>query len=253
VEQRNKMNTAEIRGLWKWVRVGFRKRLIVCFALVFGISLYNGFSYPIIRLAAAISTLVTAELFVVCYVPFYLSQMGLLFKTKTVDRPLPDEIVDLAKSMGLKIKKMKTLPNICNAYVFGKALFVGEDLLKKLDMPQFKAVCAHEFGHIKGKHVFIQFLYLAPIVAFLWLSWDNLPPVMMELGLFAYMMIVLIPIHWEFERRADCTSVRYVGKEAMKSALLAIEKRETMNEPSETHPPTSKRLKWIDEAGTQEP
>jgi Zn-dependent protease with chaperone function len=41
--------------------------------------------------------------------------------------------------------------------------------------------------------------------------------------------------------------VKYVGREAIKSALLALEKGERMNEPSETHPPTSNRIKWIDE------
>lgn len=242
------MRAGQAKGLWKWVKIGFSKRLAISSALICSISFYNSFSDPLVRFVAALSTLVTAELYVVCYVPFYLNQMELLFRIKTVERTLPDEIVTLAKSMGLKIQKMKTMPNICNAYVRGKQLFVGEELLKKADMPQLKAVCAHEFGHIKGKHTIIQFLYMIPIIAYLWVSWSNLPPIMMELGLFAYMMVTLIPLHWECERRADIAAARYIGKEAIKSALLLIEKKDTINEPSETHPPTSKRLKWIEEA-----
>ena len=242
-ERKKQVKGKQLKGLWKWVKIGFRKRLAICIALIFSLSLYNSFSYPLVRVATAISTLITAELFVVSYVPFYLNQMGLLFKIKAVERPLPEEIVSLAKRMGLKIQKMKTLPNICNAYVRGKQLFVGEDLLKKLNMPQLKAVCAHEFGHIKGKHVIIQGLYLLPIIAYLWLTWNSLPPIMMELGLFAYMIVMLLPLHWEFEKRADHAAVRYVGKKAISSALLMIEKKETLDEPSETHPPTSKRLK----------
>jgi len=56
-----------------------------------------------------------------------------------------------------------------------------------------------------------------------------------------------LPIQWELEKRADRAAVKYVGREAIKSALLALEKGERMNEPSETHPPTSNRIKWIDE------
>lgn len=242
------MKGKQFSVLWKWVKIGFRKRLAICIALIFSVSLYNSFSYPLVRVAAAIGTLITAELLVVSYVPFYLNQMGLLFKIKAVERPLPEEMVSLAEKMGLKIQKMKTLPNICNAFVRGKQLFVGEDLLRKLDMPQLKAVCAHEFGHIKGRHMIIQCLYLLPIMVYLWLTWNNLPPIMMELGLFAYMTVMLMPLHWEFEKRADYAAVRYVGKKAMSSALLTLEKKETLDEPSETHPPTSKRLKWIEEA-----
>ena len=70
----------------------------------------------------------------------------------------------------------------------------------------------------------------------------------MDLGLFAYLTIALVPIQWWFEKRADLAAVRYVGKQAMKSALLALEDKNTLYEPSETHPPTSKRLQWIDAA-----
>jgi Zn-dependent protease with chaperone function len=150
--------------------------------------------------------------------------------------------------MGLKIEKMKTIPNICNAYVRGGQLFVGEELLRKLNFDQSKATFAHEFGHIKGKHAIVLPLCMLPILTYMCSIWYSLDPMMRFLGLLAYMVLAIVPIQWELERRADRMAIKYVGKEAIKSALLALEERERMDEPSETHPPTSKRLKWIDEA-----
>jgi Zn-dependent protease with chaperone function len=148
--------------------------------------------------------------------------------------------------MGLKINKIKVIPKIFNAYARGKDVFVGEESLRKLDLYQLKALFAHEFGHVKGHHNLIQLLYISPIVAYLWLTWHNLPPIMLDLGLVAYLTVAMIPLAWELERRADRTAVKYVGKEPMKSTLLAMEESGKVDEPSETHPPISKRLKWID-------
>jgi len=240
------MRGEQLKAFWKQIKIGFWKRLIVCFALIFSVTLFNAFGYPIVKLAATIGMLITAELLVLCYFPFYVNQIGLIFRTKATERPLPDEIAALSREMGLKIRKMKTIPKMCNAYARGNQVFVGEELLNKLDLAQLKAVLAHEFGHIKGKHMTIQLLYMLPIAAYLSLNWHNLPPIMLNLGLFAYMIVAMIPIQWELERRADLTAAKYVGKEAIKSALLAIEDKDKLNEPSETHPPTSKRLKWLD-------
>lgn len=242
------MKIEKLEGFWKWVKIGFRKRIVTCAALIACVSLYNSVSFPLIRLAAAIGILITAELFVIFYVPSYLRQMGLMLRSKATERQLPDEISNLAKKMNLKIQKMKTIPNVCNAFARGNQLFVGEDLVKKLDMSELKAVCAHEFGHIKGRHMVIQCLYLLPIMGYLSLTWNSLPPILMELGLFAYMTVALIPLHWMFEKRADYAAVKYVGKKPIRSALLKLDKKETLDEPSESHPPTSKRLKWINEA-----
>jgi STE24 endopeptidase len=242
------MKCKQIKAFWKRIKIGFWRRIAICVAMILSVAIFNAFDYPLIRLTAIIGALVSGELLVYCYVPFYLDQIGFLFRNKASERPLPDEIADLAKKMGMNITKMKLIPKICNAGVRGNQLFVGEELLKKLDLSQLKAVVAHEFGHIKGKHAIVQFLYILPIMVYLWLNWHNLPPAMMELGLFAYMIIALIPIYWEFEKRADLAAVRYVGKEPIKSALLTLVEKDKLDELSETHPSVRKRLKWIDEA-----
>ena len=165
-------------------------------------------------------------MFVFCYIPFYLGNIKLMLKRRKIEVPLPDEIAILAKNMGLKISRMTIFPDVCNAYASGKKLFMGQKLLDKLDAKQIEAVAAHEFGHIKGRHNVAQMLYILPIIIFLWLNWNTLPTGILYLGLFAYVMVALVPIHWTIERKADRAAAKYVGKEAFKSALLAISEKD---------------------------
>jgi Zn-dependent protease with chaperone function len=242
------MNSERLKEFWKYFKVGFKGRLIVCTALIVSLSIFNSFINPYVKLASGIATLVTAELFVLLYFNFYWNNLVLVFKgRKSVEVPLPDELVKLSKEMGLKLTKMKILPEICNAYVRGKQLFMGETLLEKLDSDEVKAVVAHEFGHIKGRHLFVQIVYIFPILACVTLSWSHLPFGMLEIGLFAYMMVALIPIQWRFERRADFAAVKQVGKEPLKSALLKLIGQDFLDIASESHPAASQRIKWIDE------
>jgi len=242
------VKTEQLQGLFKSLKIGFWNRLVICFALILCISIFNAFTYSLIRITACLATLVFAELFVYCYVPFYIDNLKLILRNKSVERPFPDEIKLLARSMGLKISKMKIVPKVCNAYARGKQVFVGEKLLEKLDIEQIKAVIAHEFGHIKGHHALVQVFYMLPFFAFLCLTWSQLPPAMLQIGTIAYTMVALVPVHWLLEKKADLTAVKYVGKEPLKSALLTLVEKDKLNEPSETHPPVNKRLKWIDEA-----
>jgi Zn-dependent protease with chaperone function len=71
---------------------------------------------------------------------------------------------------------------------------------------------------------------------------------MVELGMIAYIIVALVLVYWCFEKDADLTATKYVGKESLKSALLALMEKDKLNEPSETHSPVNKRIKWIDEA-----
>jgi Zn-dependent protease with chaperone function len=242
------MKTQALREFWSGFKSSFKSRLAVCIALFLSVYLFSLFTYPYLRLATDLSTLIFAELFVVFYFPFYWENFKLIFRNKSVEVPLPDEFSSLARKMGLKITKMKIFPNICNAYAQGNQVFVGQKLLEKLNPEEIKAVIAHEFGHIKGRHVVVQIVYILPIMAFFALSWSRLPPIMTELGLFAYMMFALVPIRWWAEKRADLAAIKQVGKEPLKSALIALVGKEKMNEPSETHPAVSQRIKWIDKA-----
>jgi STE24 endopeptidase len=243
------MKSEQLNWFWKSFKVGFKGRLAVCIALTVSLSIFNSFSYPLVRITAALATFVTAEMFVLCYFPFFWDNFMLMFRSnKAVEVPLPDELVVLSKNMGLKITKMKIFPKICNAYARGSQLYIGQELLEKLNAEQIKAVVGHEFGHIKGRHMIVQACYILPILAVVGLSWSSLPPAMLELGLFAYMMIAMVPIHWWVERRADFAAAKYVGKEPFRSALLTFVEKDKLNVSSETHPPVRLRIRWIEEA-----
>lgn len=237
----------QAKNFWHSFKIGFKGRLLVCIGLVLSVAVFDSISFPIIRLVASITILVTAELFVLCYVPFYIDNIKFVLKRNKIEVPLPDEIASLAKNMGLKISKMTVFPEVCNAYATGTKLFMGQKLLAKLDAEQIKAVAAHEFGHIKGRHNIAQFLYIFPLIIALGLSWNTLPAIMLYLGVIAYIMVALVPLHWLIEKKADKAAAKYVGKEAFKSALLAISEKDKINEASETHPAIKQRIKWIDE------
>jgi Zn-dependent protease with chaperone function len=165
----------DLKGLWRRVKIGFWKRITICLVVVISVSLFNAITYPVLRLAAVIGTSVAAGLMFLSYFPLYFGQLRLILRNRATEVPLPDEIVSLARTMGLKIKKMKLIPKICNAYIRGGQLFVGEGLLAKLNLDQFRAVAAHEFGHMKGKHATVVLLFMLPILLYVSLIWQDLP------------------------------------------------------------------------------
>lgn len=242
------MKTQTLKEFWSGFKSSFKSRLAVCIALFLSVYLFSLFTNPYLLLASDLAILIFAELFVIFYFPFFWENFKLIFRNKSVEVPLPDEFSCLARKMGLKITKMKIFPNICNAYAQGNQVFVGQKLLEKLNTEETKAVIAHEFGHIKGRHLMVQIFFILPIMTFFALSWIRLPPIMTELGLFAYMMFALVPIRWWAEKRADLAAIRQVGKEPLKSALIALVGKEKLDEASETHPAVIQRIKWIDRA-----
>jgi Zn-dependent protease with chaperone function len=70
--------------------------------------------------------------------------------------------------------------------------------------------------------------------------------VLTSIAMLAYMMVVMIPIDWYLEVRADRIAARFVGKEHIKSALLVLSRSSDPEEPSEDHPPITGRLKLIE-------
>lgn len=171
------MKSKLLRTLWKGIRIGFKKRITICYLLLVSIAVFVSFSNPLVKLAATFSAIITADFMVYCYVPFYVDQLSFLlrFRNKAIELPLPNEISALAKRMNVKIEKMKILPKICNAFALGNQFFIGEDLIKKLDSEEIIGVSAHEFEHIRGKHSIIKVLYILPIVAFFLAFWQNVP------------------------------------------------------------------------------
>jgi hypothetical protein len=71
-------------------------------------SFTRSFSHSFTRNALRLTF--SPSLAILCYFPFYWTRIGLRFRVKATERPLPDEIAALARSMGLKICKTKTIP-----------------------------------------------------------------------------------------------------------------------------------------------
>lgn len=142
----------------------------------------------------------------------------------------------------------------------GKILVLGEETLERLDFNKIQAVVAHESGHIKEKHGVFRFLSMVLLLLIPWYSWSRLYSpifftesltqimltIMVSIAFMAYMAFAMMPVNWYLEARADRIAARFVGKEHIKSALLALGQRENLDEPSEDHPSISERIKLIE-------
>lgn len=233
---------------WKKIKAGFRTRQIVCCFVVISAVFFGLFLHPLIKLIWGIMFLVSSELFVVMYVPSFVSNYWLLLThAKTIERPMPKEFADLAEKVGVTIDKFKTKPGLRNAYVFRKTLVIGEPLLEELSGIGIMGVAGHELGHIKGRDGIFRPLFALPIVALALFSWSNLPPIMSSIALLAYTMVVMTPINWHFEYKADKFAKNILGKDSIKLALLHLGRKEKIDEPSEFHPSIAKRIKKLDE------
>lgn len=176
--------------------------------------------------------------------------------------PVPKEIKQLSKRMGTSISKIRIIESKeRNAFATPKCITFTNKLWKDLTHNQIMAVAAHELGHLKGRHLFyrIVLVMLAVIpVPFLWARFtmpilfnEAITQVlfqgMTEVALLAFTIVMMIPICWVSEIKADEAAARFVGKENIKSALIKLAEKKDATQPSETHPSIRERIKHIDE------
>lgn len=93
-----------------------------------------------------------------------------------IDRsiPIPNEIKNMANSIGVKIKGVKLKDSTFhNAYAIGRSPVLGVGLLKDLGCEECKAVVAHELGHIKERHSMVRILLMAPLLAVPLFTWST--------------------------------------------------------------------------------
>jgi len=238
-----------LNRFWKKIKAGFRTRQIVCCFVVISAVFFGLFVHPLVKLVWGIMFLVFAELFVMVYFPSFVSNYWLLLThAKTVERPMPREFADLAKKVDVVIKKFKTKLGLRNAYVFRETLVLGEELLREFNKDEIMGVVGHELGHIKNRDGPFRLLLMIPIMVCASLSWVNLPLIMSSMASLAYIMVVMTPINWHFEFKADEFSKKNVGRDCIRSALLHLRNNESVNESTEYHPSTSKRITRIDKS-----
>jgi STE24 endopeptidase len=171
--------------------------------------------------------------------------LGLTYKKKTIPIPIPEQIAKLIESTGVKIKELRIQPNLRNAYVIGKTVVLGMPLIDELEIDEVLATVAHELGHIKEKHSLARFIVLLGASLSIW-SWWNLPAQIFMIAAMAYFTVCMTPFNWIMEYRADKFAKKYAGGINLKSALLKIADKKPIKEPSEDHPPISKRIEQIE-------
>jgi Zn-dependent protease with chaperone function len=161
--------------------------------------------------------------------------------------------------MGAYVRELGIVKG-CTAYVCGKSLVLGKELLEDFTFDERQAVVGHELGHVKENHALLRLVLLAPLLVVPLYGWSMLSSpiffselltqmmlaVMLNIAMLAYVMLAAIPVNWYLEVRADRISARYLGKESIKSALLKFGKKKNLKEPSETHPSIAERVKAID-------
>lgn len=249
-----------LREFWNIVRVSFKKRFILYYLVVLSMTLFGSFPSLVVKFAA-FGVLVAAS---VLFIPVFTSQFisairQFLVHRSRVKLPISNEIVDLSKRVGAHVKELGIVRG-CTAYVLGKSLVLGTELLDRLTFDERQAVVAHELGHIKRKHAIFRVILLTPLLAVLLFSWSRLYSpifftesitqiiltIMMNIAMLAFVMLAMIPINWYIELEADRIAARCAGKENIKSALLKLANKKNLKEPSETHPSIAERIKAID-------
>jgi Zn-dependent protease with chaperone function len=246
--------------LCKIIRASFNRKLILYEIVVFSFTIFGTFPNLIIKLLCLPVFFVAGILFVPILTSRFASQLRLILSSgKEIRIPISNEIEDLSRRMGVQLEEVRIRGDLCNAFVRGKTLVLGIKLLERLSLVERQAVVAHELGHVKERHGLVRFLSLIPLSIIPMWSWAKLNSpifftesltlttltIMMSISFLAYIIVVMIPINWTLELRADRISARYVGKENIKSALLAITDKENLEESSEDHPSISERIKYI--------
>jgi len=249
-----------LREFWNIVRVSFRKRFIVYYVVVWSLTLFGTFPSLIVKLVALSVFVAASVLFVPIFTSQFVSQLRQFLEHRhRVRRRVSSEIADLAERIGAPVKELGFVRG-CTAYVRGKCLVLGIELLKRLTFDERQAVVAHELGHMKERHdifrLILPFLFLVvPLY-----SWSKLSSpifftesltqiavtVMLNIALLAFVVMVTIPFNWYFEVRADRVAASLVGKENIISALMKLGAGKNLKEPSETHPSIAERVKLIE-------
>jgi len=250
--------------MWNFIRANFKKRSILYALVVYSLTIFGSFPILEVKLVFLLTFFATSGLFMPIFATQFLSRLRLiLIHRRRKKIPIPTEMMELSKRIGGSFKELGIVEGH-NAYVIGKTLVLGEEILKQFDFNKTQAVIAHESGHIKEKHGLFRFFTMILLLLIPWYSWSKLYSpifftesltqlvltVMVSIAFLAYMTLAMVPINWYLEVRADRIAARFVGKEHIRSALLALGRKENLDEPSEDHPSISERVKLIEKLKT---
>ena len=250
-------------GFKNILKASFKKRFAIYYGLLLSLVFFGSFPFAIVQAIAFVIFVIASALFLTIFVFQFKYQIRQLRAHKNREKleEIPKDIGWLSRQIGANLKDFGIVKN-CTAYVMGKSLVNGIDLLKILTFDERQAVNAHELGHIREHHGIYRAISILPLFGlgiFMFSSLRTpiiltmpitqlLMTVMLNIAMLAFVMMVTMPINWYLEIRADRIAAKFVGKEQLKSALIKLAKNSNfdVNEASETHPSIAERIKALD-------
>lgn len=132
--------------LWNFIKASFNKRLALYEIVVMSLTFFGTFPNLRVKFVLFFMFIVASVLFVPIFTSQYVSLFRLFLAHKNREKfPIPNEIADLSKQMNVQVKELGIVKG-CTAYVIGKHIVLGIELLKRLTLNERQAVVAHELG-----------------------------------------------------------------------------------------------------------
>jgi Zn-dependent protease with chaperone function len=242
-----------IKQMLKAIRVGIRRKLLVCILVLVTSYLYSLTHDPYVRLASIVGVLLTSELMIMLWVPSFINNVGMAFAKKGVIswqvRPEFKKLLELAESQGVHLNKKKPIgirKNFDNAYAnpLTKQIVIGDKLIGRLKEPQLVALTAHEIAHIKRNHQLKTLIWTMSIPTFLAapLVIAGTPTIVLDMVFYASFFITFLFINWHNEYDADHTGATVAGFASMVSLFKQIVPKNQWKDESETHPSIMSRI-----------
>lgn len=246
--------------LWSFIKLSLKRRMILYEAEVVGLTLFGSYPDLPVRFFGLGLFLVACLLLMPFFTSMFTSQLKFLFlKRCKADQRLKNEVDSIGDLVGARASKVCIAKGLNNAFVCFGTLVLGEELLNRVSPSGRRAVIAHELGHMKERHMWLKIVVALVLLAPPLWSWTRLYwpiiineyvtqlmlNIMINITSLAYLMVVMLPLNWYLELRADRVAVEIAGKAGIISALLAIVNREKFELASEDHPAISDRVKAI--------
>jgi len=211
--------------------------------------------------------------------------LRLIWKAKPLsDQELRNQLDNLAAENRIKYKDITVWQTggakIANAGVAGllpssRRIFITDYLLENFSHEEINTVVAHEFGHIRHKHIHLYMLFsfayflcyiafythVAPTLEELFGSGPIVSAIISIFFFFLYFVIFFRYFSRRFEHQADCYAVQITGaSETYKQALWRLSLVNYMPntirrllEILQTHPSIARRLAFIDRLSAGSP
>lgn len=248
--------------IWHVVRASFNGRLLLYSSVVTCFTMFGSIPIATFKFPFLFAFIPAASLFLIILSRnLILPNFKLILQSRRGERlPVPNELKELARRMNVPLEEIKIIESDeKNAVATLKGIAFTRRLWSELTHSEIMAVAAHELGHKKGRHGLYRFLVIAGFIALPVVAWSRftspilfnegltriLFQAMMDLTLLAFMIVMMIPVLWISEFKADEAAARFVGKKNIQSALLKLGNKENLGQSCETHPSIQERVKHI--------